>query len=147
MANARIAKRIIEDGYRNAMVELVYSLDTTGTFADNAAVILADFTNNEPAPQGAFNGFRVDNLHYSITAPVGAIFYWNSTADQPIFAVSGSEHMFIKEYLPGLQPNRAAAGYDGAIDVLLVNIPAGASATLLYIATFVLDMTKLYAAP
>lgn len=146
MANARIAKQILADGRRNAVVQLVYELDTAGAFADAGAIALADFTNNEVPPIGALNGLRFDKIEYSVADAVTATLYWNATADQPIAAVSGANKLW---YAPanGLIPNRAAAGYDGAIDVRISNIPAGAGAANVYTASLLLYMVKLYAVP
>lgn len=146
MANARSQKKIVHDGWRNAVVELAYSLDTPGSFADAGVITLADFTNNMGAPSGAFNGLRLAGVRYSITVPVGVQVFWNATADQPMIFLAGSEHTIFKT-TQGLIPDRAAAGYDGAIDINVVNIPADATAAQLYIATLYFEFIKLYAAP
>lgn len=146
MANTRVQKKIVNDGWRNAVVQLIYSLDTTGDFADPGVITLADFTNNMGPPSGAFNGLRLDVVRYSCTVPIGFESWWNATVDQPMVFLANSSKMDFRR-TQGLIPNRAAAGYDGAIDVTLTNIPAGAAAALLYIATVEFEFVKLYAAP
>lgn len=144
MANARTARQIIADGRRNAVVQLIYDLDTAGEFNDPAAIVLALFTNNEVPPIGALVGLRVDKVEYSVADAVTAAIYWNSVVDQPIASVSGANKLW---YAPagGILPDRAAAGYNGAIDVRISNIPAGAGATNVYTASLLLYMVKLYA--
>lgn len=146
MANTRLQKKIVEDGHRNAIIQLAYSLDTPGSFGDAGAITLADFTNNMGAPSGAFNGLRLNRARYSITVPVTVLLQWNATVDQPILFLANSSKMDLS-VSPGLVPDRAAAGYDGAIDVTIFNIPADATAAQLYGATIFLEFIKLYAAP
>lgn len=141
MANT-LTKRIVTDGPRNAVVELIATLDTSAaTFATAPAIdISADFTNNEDGR--TLVGLRIDEIQYSMSDGVTAQLYWNATADQLIAALAGHDRMCFGE-ANGLQPNRGAAGYDGDIDLTINNIVVAAG-TPIQVVTLLISAVKLY---
>lgn len=143
MANAQ-TKRIIADGPHNAVVELIGELDTSAaSFTVAPAIdISADFTNNEVGP--TFNGLRIDSIEFALSDALAARLYWNATADQLIAGLSGRGKLRFSCPGNGAQPNRAAAGYDGDIDLIVNNIVVAAG-TPIQTYTILLKMTKLYA--
>lgn len=142
MANTN-TKRIIADGPRNAVVELIGELDTSAaSFAVAPAIdISADFANNDPLG-GTFVGLRIDEIQYSISDGISIRLYWNATTDQLIAALAGHDKMCFGPS-NGLTPNRAAAGYDGDIDLTVNNIVVAAG-TPIQVYTLTISMTKLY---
>lgn len=141
MANTN-TKRIIFDGPRNAVVELIGTLDTSAaTFAVAPAIDLsADFTNNEIGP--TLVGLRLDEVQYSLSDTLTAQLFWDATADQPIVSLAGRGKMCF-EQASGDQPNRGAAGYTGDIDLTISNIVVAAG-TPLQVYTLLLYLIKLY---
>lgn len=142
MANAQ-TKRIVADGPHNAVVELIGELDTSAaSFAVAPAIdISADFTNNDDGR--TLIGLRIDEIEYSLSDSLVARLFWNSTADQLIAAIAGRGELCFAYPGNGLQPNRAAAGYDGDIDITVNNIVVAAG-TPIQGYTILLKMTKLY---
>lgn len=142
MANA-FTKRVVHEGPRNAVVELIGVLDTNIAAPTEVQQIdLADFTNNDVGI-GALAGFRVDTIQYSISDGGYLNFVWEATTDQEIAAIAGRGKMRFTDchYAAGLQPDQAAAGYTGAIEVLAY-APAATTTNMVY--TVLLNMTKLY---
>lgn len=142
MANV-FTKRVMEDGWRNAVVELVGVLDTNIAAPTQVQQILeSDFTNNDTKVGGNFIGFRLDTLQYSISDGMYLNFFWDATADEEMVAVAGRGILcFGKNYGPGLQPNQSNAGYNGDINVLAY-APAAATTNLVY--TCIVNLIKLY---
>lgn len=143
MANTN-TKRIVADGPDNAVVELIGQLDTSAaSFAVAPAIdISVDFTNNLTGY--TLNGLRIDTIEYSLSDALTAQLYWNATADQLIAAIAGRGKLRFSDPGNGLVPNRAAAGYDGDIDLTINNIVVAAG-TPIQAYTILLKMTKLYA--
>lgn len=141
MANTN-TKRIIFDGPRNAVVELIGELDTSGaSFAVSPAIDLdVDFVNNEIGP--TLVGLRLDEVQYSLSDGLSARLFWDATADQPIVALAGHDKMCFEE-ASGAVPNRSAAGYTGDIDLLINNIVVAAG-TPIQVYTILLYLIKLY---
>lgn len=141
MANAN-TKRIVRDGYRNAVVELIGTLDTAAaSFSVTPAIdISADFTSNDPGFT-SFTGLRVDKIIYSLADGLSAFLYWDATADQVIAAIAGRGKIDVRKDA-GLQPDSAAAGYTGDIDLIVYNIAPPAGTIQAY--SIVLEMVKLY---
>lgn len=141
MANT-LTKRIVTDGPRNAVVELIATLDTSAaTFATAPAIdISADFTNNED--DRTLVGLRVDEIQYSLSDGVSARLFWNATADELIVALAGHDRMCFGES-NGLQPDQSNAGYNGDIDLTINNIVVAAG-TPIQVVTLMVHMTKLY---
>ena len=140
MANV-FTKRIVEDGHRNAVVELVGVLDTNIAAATLVQEILeADFTNNDP--QRTLTGFRMDTLQYSLSDGMYLNFFWDATADEEIAAIAGRGRLeFTGKYGTALQPNEANAGYTGTINVLAY-APAATTTQCVY--TVLVNLVKLY---
>lgn len=141
MANTN-TKRIVADGPSNAIVELIGQLDTSAaTFTVAPAIDLsADFTNNEIGP--TLVGLRMDEIQYSLSDALAARLFWDATADEIIAGIAGRGKLCFEAY-NGLQPNRAAAGYTGDIDLIVDNIVVAAG-TPIQTYTILLSMTKLY---
>lgn len=141
MANAN-TKRIVFDGPRNAVVELIGTLDTSAAaFTVTPAIDLsADFTNNEDGP--TLVGLRLDEVQYSLSDGLTARLFWDATADQLIVALAGHDRICF-EPAGGAQPNRAAAGYTGDIDLTINNIVVAAG-TPIQGYTLLLYLVKLY---
>lgn len=142
MANAN-TKRIVADGPKNAVVELIGTLDTSAaTFSVTPAVDLsADFTNNDA--NGTLVGLRIDEIQYSLSDGLSARLFWDATTDQLIAALAGHDKMCFEPH-NGLQPDRAAVGYTGDIDLTVNNIVVAAG-TPIQVYTLLLSLTKLYA--
>lgn len=141
MANT-LTKRIVRDGMDNAVVELIATLDTSAaSFATTPAIDLsADFTNNLIGP--TLVGLRVDEIQYSISDGISVQLFWDATVDEIIAALAGHDKQCYKDY-GGLQPDRAAAGYTGDIDLTINNIVVAAG-TPIQVVTLLLGMKKLY---
>lgn len=140
MANT-FTKRIVEDGWRNAVVNLVGILDTAVVAPTQVQQILkADFTNNDTGQ--LFNGFRIDRVQFAVSS--NGVFVealWDAAVQQPAFAVTESHDLDWAKY-SGLQPNVIAAGYTGTINILL-NAPNAAAATQQEY-NLIVSMVKLY---
>lgn len=133
MANAT-SKKILEDGYRNAVVLLTGVLDTSNATL-SPAVQLADFTNNDA---GIFKGFRIDKVAYSISDQLALQLYWNATTPQIIVALAGRGHMKFR-CDSGLQPVSGAAGFNGAL-----NLSSTGWASGIQVYSVLLEMVKIY---
>lgn len=142
MANTN-TKRIVADGPYNAVVELIGELDTSAaSFTVTPAIdISVDFTNNDSGRTVV--GLRIDEIEYTLSNDLSARLYWNATADQLIAAISGRGELCFASPGNGLTPNRAAAGYDGDIDLTVNNIVVAAG-TPIQTYTILLKMAKLY---
>lgn len=140
MANT-ITKRIVRDGLRNAVVELIGILDTAvASIITAPAIQLSDFSANDP-DLAALTGFRIDTLKFSITDGITANLYWQATAQQVIASLFGRGKLQF-EPDAGLTPNSGAAGYNGNINLEVYNVAPPASTQQGY--TILLEMTKLY---
>jgi hypothetical protein len=134
MANAT-TKRILADGYRNAVVELIGVLDTSNATLEPAIDISADFTNNDPSA-GTLNGLAICEIRYSISDQLAVQIEYDATADQPIAALAGRGKVCFPNFVT---PNRAAAGYTGDIDVITTGWASGIQTY-----TLVIEAIKLY---
>lgn len=147
MANANF-KRILADGPKNAVVQLIGTLDTSAANFVVAPVIdiSVDFTNNDLKETGTvMSGLRLDCVEYSLSDALSIQLFWNSTADQPMVSLAG-RGKFKFEPVNGVQPNQGATGYDGDIDMTVNNIVVAAG-TPIQIYTLLLHFTKLYNLP
>lgn len=143
MANT-FTKRVIQEGYRNAVVQLSANLDTAVAAPTIVQQILrADFTNNDPN-QGTLNGFRFTEVRYSTSDGVFVELNWDATADRIIVRVTGAYDLSADTY-GGIRPVEADAGYTGDINVA-VNAPGAAAGTqLMYF--MLVHLEKLYTTP
>lgn len=141
MANVSF-KRIVADGPRNAVVELMGIFDTTAvTFSVTPAIDLStDFVNNEIGP--TLVGLRMDEIQYSLSDNLAGYVAWDATGDEFIALFAGRGKFCFEPY-NGLQPDRAAAGYTGDIDLFINNIVVTAGEPI-QVFTLLLAMTKLY---
>jgi len=141
MANSN-SKRIIQEGPRNAVVELVGNLDTSAaTFTVAPAITLAEFTNNDPIP-GPLTGFSLEWVQYSISDGLAIQLLWNATTDRLMVGLSGHDNLDFRP-AGGLQPVPGDVGYDGEINLLVNNIVVAAG-TPIQTYTLLLFLTKKY---
>lgn len=136
MANVT-TKRIMQDGFRNAIVALHGVLDTAN---DTQSITLGDFTNNDLRTNslGVFNGFRIDRIFFSMSQQLSAKLEWHATTQQPLFNLVGYDDWDFT-MIGGLQPNVGAAGYNGTIDLTTVGWASGVQ-----VYSIILECTKLY---
>lgn len=105
-------RKILEDGWRNAVVQVTGVLDTADITLDSF-IQLSDLTNND-LRAGSLVGLRVDCIEYSIGDGLQFTLYWQSTANELIASLAGRGK--LKYYRAGgLQPNQSAIGYSGNI--------------------------------
>lgn len=135
MANTS-EKRVLEDGWGFAIVQLTGRVDTSDV-TWSSAIQLSDFTNNEPLQN--LVGLRVDEVEFSVGEPMTVFLAWNGAMPQQIGALaqSGEFHYYRKG---GLQPNQQASGYDGSINLTTGGYIGG----LVLGYTVLLKMRKLY---
>ncbi len=131
-------KQIVEEGYRNAVVKLSGSLDTSDV-AEVPAISPADFSNNDPRA-GRLTGFRVDHVTYSIGNAIEVLLEWNSNSPQQITPVAGRGKINISDD-GGLIPNTLLSGYDGTINLRTSGFAPGISRQNF---TILLRLIKLY---
>lgn len=130
-------KRILEDGWRNAVVLLTGILDTSNASL-TSTVVKGDFTNNGTA-EGVLKAFRIDKISYSIADQLQVQLYWNATTPQVMAALAGRGHMKFR-CVSGLQPaNVAAAGFDGSLNLITTGWASGAQNY-----SILLEMVKVY---
>lgn len=139
MANT-FYKRVIQEGHRNAVVQLSANLDTAVVAPTIVQQILkADFTNNDPTL--VFSGFRFTRVQYSTSDGVFVELNWDATADRVMIRFTGHSEFCTGEY-GGIRPVEGDAGYTGEVNVA-VNAPGAAAGTqLMYHAIVHLD--KVY---
>lgn len=144
MANTN-TKRIVEDGPRNFVVELIGTLDTSAaTFTVAPAIdISVDCVNNDPLY--TMNGLKLAKVQYSISDSLALQLFWNATADELMIALAGRGKIDFRDYSP-IAPDRTAAGYNGDVDLLVNNVVVAAG-TPIQIYTLVLHFNKLYTNP
>lgn len=142
MANTN-TKRIIRDGFRNAVVQLTGTLDTSAaTFTVAPAIdISADFTANDPK-LGTFVGLRLDKVQYTMSNDLSIELFYDATADEVLINLAGHDTICVDDY-GGIQPDQSAAGYTGDINLEVNNIVVAAG-TPIQVYTLVLEFTKLY---
>lgn len=138
-------KKVVEDGYRNAVITVVGIIDAAVAAPTQVIQILkADFTNNDPTQ--IFNGFRINRVQFTTSGGAFVELLWDATADVPICAVTESNELDWAPY-SGLQPAVPPgvpfpAGYTGDINVFL-NAPGAAAATQQCF-TLIVSMVKIY---
>lgn len=126
MANT-FYKRVVQEGYRNAVVQLSGNLDTAVAAPTEVQQInRSEFTNNDPT-QPALSGFRFTRIQYSTSPGVFVELVWEATADRSIVRVSGSHEIDADPY-GGIRPVEDDVGYTGDIEVF-VNAPGAAAGT------------------
>lgn len=139
MAN-QLTKKIILDGYRNAVVKLTGVLDTSD-ISEIPAISLQDFHNNDVIQN--FNGFRVDRLTYVIGQGIEIQLQWNGIIPETIVAIAGRGVTDNHHYGSWL-PNQSNAGYDGSINLVTTGYGLQPIFGTIQNFTIVLEMTKLY---
>lgn len=126
MANT-ITTQILTDGPRNATVKITGVLDTSD-MALATVVTPASF-------MGAFTGFRIYHLDYSISDQLELQLEWHATANVDILPLAGRGRMSFVDF--GGLVNNAGAGKDGAIDLQSTGYGSG-----IQIFTLVLELVK-----
>lgn len=102
------------DGPRNAVVTITGILDTSDA-AFVPVISLSDFINNDDR-FGKLNGFRVDEINYSIGQGIQINLTWAGVSEQLIAAIAGFGKLKFRSS-GGLQPNQSAVGYTGDINL------------------------------
>jgi len=102
------------DGPRNAVVTLTGILDS-GDAAFVPAISLSDFINNDDRFD-KLNGFRVDEINYSIGQGIQINLTWAGVSEQLIAAIAGFGKLKFRSS-GGLQPIQSAVGYTGDINL------------------------------
>ena len=140
MANV-LSRQIMEDGYRNAVVKVAGTIDTTDI---NIAplITLNDFITN--APNGYLVGFRVDHVWHSMSNALELMLYWNAANPQQIVMLAGRgrESFYV---VGGLQPVQTAMGYDGSINLVSYGFQTQPSPAQNQDFSLLIEMSKLYA--
>jgi hypothetical protein len=134
MANVT-AKKIINDGHVNAVVQLTGVLDTANATL-TPAIALADFTQNDPR-MTALIGFLIKDVQFSIGDQLQVQLEFNATTPQHLAMLEDSGELCYEESL--YPADMAAAGFNGAINLRTTGWTAG---TQLY--DVVLHMNKIY---
>ncbi len=135
MANVT-TKAILNDGPRNAIVKFEGILDTSDV-SITPALSLSELTSNDG--NLVLTGLRLDEFNYSISSvDISVELQWQATAPQSIMVMQG-QGKIRNLYGSGLVPNRAAAGYNGNINLITRGFLAG---TQIY--TIVARFVKLY---
>lgn len=137
MANS-LDKQIIEEGYRNASVKLVGTLDTSDV-AWVPAIALSDFLNND-ARMGTLVGLRVMGVDYSSGPRLITSLEWNGATPQKIVTLVQSEDTDYRK-VGGLVPDRTRSSYDGGINLRTSGYIAGNYEGF----TVLVRMVKIYA--
>lgn len=140
MANT-FYKRVVQEGYRNAVVQLSGNLDTAvAAPAQVQQILRSDFSSNDPV-FGTLTGFRFDRVQYSTSPDVWVELLWDATADRSIVRFGGSHEETASIY-GGIRPVEEDAGYTGDINVF-VNAPGASAVTqLMYFA--LVHLSKIY---
>lgn len=129
MANATTT-RILRDGWRNAVVEVVSVLDTSNL----AATDVVDPASFSPVP----STFIIDRIEHNTSGQLSVQILWDATADVVAATLNpGSETLNFKE-ASGLT-NNAGAGKTGKIQMSTTGWASGTQTT-----TVTLYMRKQY---
>lgn len=137
MAN-NLSKQILEEGPRNAVVELAGVVDSSNV-SWAPAVSLSDFLNNDRG-FGTLVGLRVLEISYSSGPNMVTRLEWQSGSPQLIAAVAQSETLDFKK-VGGKVPDRNISGYNGAINLVTQGFVPGTVEAF----TMLLILAKLYA--
>jgi hypothetical protein len=140
MANV-IAKKIVLDGFRNAVVKISGVLDSTDAVLA-PAVALSDFHNNDTANL-RFVGFKVMHLWHSIGDGLEVQLEWNAVNPEQIFAIAGRGRESFHT-VGGIVPNQQNFGYDGNINLRTSGFGRSGQAAVQNF-TVDLELVKLYA--
>lgn len=114
MAN-QFNRKILEDGWRNAVVYITGILDTSDMDL-SPAIAVTDFTNND-VRAGRLFAFRVDEIEYSIGDGLQITVEWEGPSDELIAAIAGRGKLDWRRS-GGLIPNTAFPNYTGGIDMV-----------------------------
>lgn len=107
-------RKILEDGWRNAVVHLTGTLDT-GDAALLPAIAISDLINNDDRA-GKVTGLRVDEIDYSIGDGIEITLTWTATSEELLAAIAGRGTLKY-QFAGGLIPNRQSIGYTGDINL------------------------------
>lgn len=135
MANL-IERQITLEGQRNVVVKWVGVLDTAN-FTLIPALALSECLNNLPGNR--LVGFRIDKAQWAISDGLQVIATWASASPQLIAAFSGANHLCAED-VGGWNPDRARAGFTGAINLASAGYSPGSAASF----TLTLDLVKRY---
>lgn len=130
-------KRVVEEGWRNAVVRL------TGVLGNSdanwvPAFPLTDLVNNDTLA-GRLSGLRVDSINYACSNALAVNLYWKSASPQLIAGLSRSGHLKAK-HAGGLLPDQTLSDYDGDINLVTSGYAPGTTQNF----TILLYLVKLY---
>ena len=120
MANV-LTSQIIHDGYRNAVVSVVATLDTGNLSAQD----IVNPANFSPVP----NEFRIDQIEYAVSDQLAAQLLWDATAD--VIAANLTGHGVLDYRANGGLANNAGAGKTGKIQLTTTGYASGTQAVTL----------------
>ena len=135
MANS-LSVRIVEDGPRNAVVNIVGVVEDSDIL-QTPVISLASFVGND---YRTLIGLKVVDADFSVTSDLTVLLSWNATAPQPIAAFSNAGELRGRRH-GGIAPDKTAVGYDGNINLQTKGFVAGKS----YGFTVTLRMVKMLA--
>jgi hypothetical protein len=135
MANV-YTMRVVEEGWRNATVKFVGTLDTAD-LVEVPAITLSTFVNNDK--QCSLTGFRVDRVEYSISDGLEMQLEWQGTTPELILPLYGRGKIDSSAH-GGLVPDTTNLGYDSTINLRSTNFSPGS----VYNFTLQVELVKLY---
>lgn len=139
MANL-VDMRVLNDGFRNAVVKLTGILDTNDVNEVSVFGPSTFLTNDKLAgAQGLFWGLRVDRVEYSIGSGLEIQLAWNGSPPQQIMPLAG-RGKFVGDHYGGWIPDSTRLGYDGTINLTTT----GYFPPTVQNFTVTIEMTKLY---
>lgn len=110
MANV-LERKILIDGWRNAVVQFVGSIDSSDP-AVVPALSLSDLVNNDK--QLILQGLRVEKVAWTLGGGLLLALEWTSADPQKIVELAGHSEFCGRRY-GGLVPDLLRAGYDGSL--------------------------------
>jgi hypothetical protein len=117
-----IAKKIMIDGYRNAVVRITGVLSPANNSQDlniTSIVSINDFTNNDVmcGTRPGFQGFIMHYIAFAIGNGLELQLQWNGSPPELIVALARTGKIAF-DGDGGLVPSLLLAGYDGSINLL-----------------------------
>lgn len=134
MANAT-DKQILEEGWRNGVVKLVGTLDSSDVSLPSV-IKLSDFGNND---YGTLWGFRVDEIIFSMSGNLEGRLYWHGNTPKLVSPFSRTGKISVREE-GGYQPDPNLSGADGSLDFSTAGFAPGTP----QVYSVILHLVKLY---
>lgn len=135
MANT-VERQIVRDGARNACVKWTGILDTSD-FSLAPAIALGELVGSDQ--NLVCVGLRVMSMQVLTTPELILELAWNGSSPQLVAAVT-NQNSLADVFCGGFSPDRARAGYDGALNLKSVGYRPGTKASF----ALVVEMAKIY---